>query len=391
MLTVTEFTRKVKRLLEGDTELQDVALQGEVSNLTRHRSGHHYFTLKDENSQVSALFFRDDFAAAGKPQFEEGQTVEVRGSINVYPARGSYSLLVRKLKVAGLGDLYRAFLGIKERLEAEGLFAPERKRALPAFPHSVALITSPTGAVIRDMVTTFRRRFPHVALKLIPAAVQGERAVSSLISALERVRYLPDVQVVILARGGGSLEDLWPFNDEQLARAIAACPVPVVSAVGHQTDFTIADFVADLRAPTPTAAAELTTPEAAALLYWLAEQQQELNRQYKRNRQEAERILDDHLTTLQQLAERMTERRSRELEQQQQALQSAWNQLHRKQQSELDLLERTLQLTDPRQVLANGYTLTYQGAKRIRKRSEVNPTETLEIVFVDGSQRSQPL
>lgn len=260
VLSVSEVNQRARRLLER--EFAQVAVVGEVSNFRRSPNQHVYFTLKDEHAEVVvALFARE--ARTLKFALENGLEVVVSGRLSIYEARGSYQLIAQRIEPRGAGALQLAFEQLKRRLEAEGLFARERKRSLPLLPRVVAVITSPTGAVIRDIVHVGTRRFPHAHVLLVPALVQGDQAPASLVSALERVGRLASrraIDVVVVARGGGSLEDLWAFNDEGVARAIAACPVPVVSAVGHETDFTIADFVADLRAPTPSAAAELVFP-----------------------------------------------------------------------------------------------------------------------------------
>lgn len=264
IFSVRALTLYIKEQLENDPLLADLWVRGEISNWKRHTSGHCYFTLKDEAAQVRCVMFRSQ-AMRLKFEPEHGMRVLVRGRIGVYERDGAYQLYAQEMEPEGLGALHLAFEQLKARLEAEGLFAPERKRPLPRLPRTVGLVTSPTGAALRDLITVARRRYPNINLLLAPALVQGEDAPRSLIQALERLSRVPGVDVIIIGRGGGSLEELWAFNDEALARAIAACPVPVVSAVGHETDFTIADFVADLRAPTPSAAAELVVPAKSEL------------------------------------------------------------------------------------------------------------------------------
>lgn len=239
-------------------------VSGEISNLTRAPSGHWYFTLKDAAASVRCAMFR------GRNQFVDfvpanGQQIEVRAQATLYEPRGEFQLAVEAMRRAGMGNLFEAFLRIKAKLEGEGLFDSARKRALPAYPRSIGLITSPRAAALRDVVTTLRRRWPAARVILYPSPVQGEGAAAQLISALQSAIQRAECEVLLLVRGGGSIEDLWSFNDEALARAIAASPLPVVSGVGHETDFTLADFVADLRAPTPTAAAELATPDGPVL------------------------------------------------------------------------------------------------------------------------------
>jgi exodeoxyribonuclease VII large subunit len=252
-LTVTELTDRIQGVLE--TEFFDVWVEGEISNLKRAASGHVYFSLKDENAQISATVWKSD---ARRLRFrpEDGMKVLARGSIRVYPPRGSYQISVQVLEPRGKGSLAQAFEELKERLDKEGLFAAERKRALPLLPRRIGVITSPTGAVIRDILRVLRRRYANLDVLLYPARVQGESAAAEIVQGLRALNRLGGLDVIILARGGGSLEDLWAFNEESVARAIAESALPTISAVGHETDYTIADFVADVRAPTPSAAAE---------------------------------------------------------------------------------------------------------------------------------------
>ncbi len=261
--SVSALTAMVKELLEQEPELTDFWVHGEVSNFKRHTSGHCYFTLKDAGATLRCVMFRGQ--AASLPfRPSDGMAVRVRGRIGVFARDGTYQCYAQCMEPAGLGSLHLAFEQLKARLAAEGLFAEACKRPLPRFPKRVALVTSPTGAALRDMVHVATRRCPTVELVLVPALVQGADAPASLVQAIGLAAAC-GADVVIVGRGGGSLEELWAFNDEAVARAIRECPVPVVSAVGHETDFTIADFVADRRAPTPSAAAEVVVPERTAL------------------------------------------------------------------------------------------------------------------------------
>lgn len=254
----------VKRLLERDQLLTAVWVRGEISNFKAHTSGHLYFTLKDAAAQVRCVMWR---STAQRLRFapESGMQVIVGGSVQLFERDGVYQLYAEEMEPAGVGALHLQYEQLKGRLQAEGLFDQALKRRLPMLPTRVGIVTAATGAALRDLITVARRRFPSVHLLIAPALVQGPEAPASLIHALELVSAQPGVEVVIIGRGGGSLEDLWAFNDEGLARAIRACPVPVVSAVGHETDYTIADFAADLRAPTPSAAAELVVPSRLEL------------------------------------------------------------------------------------------------------------------------------
>ena len=260
--TVSKLTFYIRKLLEEDEVLQDVWVQGEISNLSRPASGHVYFTLKDSSAALRCVMWKTSAVRLGIP-LQDGKAVEVHGKIGVYEVSGQYQLYVDQIRPVGEGALYQEFMRLKAMLEAEGLFAPERKRLIPMFPKTIGIVTSATGAALRDMLNTLRRRLPLVEVILAPSPVQGVEAPPALVKALQYLNYqLPNYQlpdVILLARGGGSIEDLWAFNDERVVRAVANSAVPVICGVGHETDFTLCDFAADLRAPTPTAAAELAT------------------------------------------------------------------------------------------------------------------------------------
>lgn len=281
-LTVGEITQYLRTLLEGDEFLRDLRIQGEVSNFQRASSGHCYFTLKDSQASLRCVMWRTTVqrqAAAYLPT--DGEAVLVHGNISIYPQNGQYQLYVDSIQPLGEGRLYQEFLRLKETLETEGLFDPARKRDIPRFPKKIGLVTSPTGAALQDMLNTITRRYPVVEVILSPTAVQGEDAPPAIVKALENLNRVAKPDVIIVARGGGSLEDLWAFNTEIVARAIANSEAPVISGIGHETDFTIADFAADLRAPTPTAAAELATPDQLELRAMLHDSELQLNRQFQ--------------------------------------------------------------------------------------------------------------
>lgn len=251
---IAELTRRIKALLESD--IGSVWVEGEVSNARTYPSGHIYFTLKDEDAQLSAVLFRG-VAASSKVPIKDGAKLRVWGELTVYEQRGQYQLIARRVESAGQGDLQRAFEEMKARLEKEGLFDPQRKKRLPLLPTTIGVVTSPAGAVIRDILHVLGRRFPDRHVLLAPVRVQGAEAAGEIARALDYLNTRDDIDVIIVARGGGSLEDLWAFNEEIVARAVFRSRIPVISAVGHETDFTICDFVADVRAPTPSAAAEI--------------------------------------------------------------------------------------------------------------------------------------
>lgn len=266
VMTVEQINRHIRQLIEGELDL--VWVQGEISNFKAHSSGHHYFSLKDAKSQISAVMFRGHNSRL-KFKPTDGLEVIVRGRVSVYEPRGSYQIVCEMMEPVGAGALQKAFEQLKEKLKREGLFDSAKKRPIPALPKHIAIVTSPTGAAIRDMINVLSRRNRAVQITVVPTIVQGESAAPQIIEAMKKAFQIPDVDVIIVGRGGGSIEDMWCFNDEKLARLIASSPVPVISAVGHEIDFTIADFVADLRAPTPSAAAELVVKNTADLVHKL--------------------------------------------------------------------------------------------------------------------------
>ncbi len=263
-LSVSQLNEYVRRSLASDPLLHDLCVTGEISNLKAHSSGHWYFTLKDAEAAISCVMFRQS-AMELRFRPENGSRVRVLGGVGLYSKTGSYQLYVDTMEPDGLGDLYMRFEALKRRLAEEGLFNEERKKPLPLLPRGVGIVTSQTGAVVHDIARVSWRRFPGMPLYLCPVLVQGDGAAAEIVRGIHLLDRMPEVEVIIVGRGGGSMEDLWAFNEERVARAIAACATPVVSAVGHETDFTIADFVADVRAATPSAAAELVVPEKEAL------------------------------------------------------------------------------------------------------------------------------
>jgi len=262
--SVNELTTYLRELLESDEILQDLWVQGEISNLSRPASGHVYFTLKDRESSLRCVMWRNSTARL-RLTLQDGQAVEAHGKIGIYPIAGQYQLYADLIRPVGEGALFQEFLRLKARLEAEGLFDPSRKRPLPKQPQRIGIVSSPTGAAIRDILNTLQRRYPLVEVILAPTPVQGVEAPAGIIAALDALNRDYDPDLILVARGGGSIEDLWAFNDEGVARAVASSRVPVISGIGHETDFTITDFVSDYRAPTPTAAAEIAVPDRVDL------------------------------------------------------------------------------------------------------------------------------
>ena len=361
ILSVSEFTRNVKNVLEYN--FPAVWVSGEISNLARPRSGHWYFTLKDDQSQVRCAMFRHNNQRLNFSP-DEGSQVLVKARVSLYEARGDFQLIVESMEDAGTGALQRAFEQLKQKLQAEGLFAETHKQSLPEYPRCAGIITSATGAALHDILQVLKRRYPALPVIIYPAQVQGEEAPEQLLNALKQAQQQALCDVLIIGRGGGSIEDLWAFNNEQLARAIHACPIPIVSSVGHEVDFTICDFVADVRAPTPSAAAELISPDQQEWLNWLqavetqlanriqrhlASLQQQLDWLSKRLKH-PERYLDDIALKIDDLSARIESRIVSQLQSRQERLltlearlqQHSPVHLLRQQQIRLDYLQQRL-------------------------------------------------
>jgi exodeoxyribonuclease VII large subunit len=276
-LSVTALTRNIKRMFDKERTLREVWVRGELSNFKRHSRGHMYFTLKDQNARVQSVMFATQNRTLNfRP--ESGMKVLIRGEVSVYEPYGQYQLYAKEMQPDGIGNLYLAYEQLKKKLEAEGLFSVQIKKTLPVFPLEIAVITSPTGAAVRDIFTTVKRRFPVTRMTLLPALVQGKQAASSIAAALHQANELGHFDVIIVGRGGGSIEELWAFNEEIVARKIFESTTPIISAIGHETDYTIADFVADLRAPTPTGAGELAVPHIDELSQRVTERADRLKR-----------------------------------------------------------------------------------------------------------------
>ncbi|MCY3947158.1 MAG: exodeoxyribonuclease VII large subunit [Anaerolineaceae bacterium] len=384
--TVAEITARIRLLLEGDVELQDVAVSGEISNLTQARSGHWYFTLKDASASLRCVMWR---SAAARQRFvpQEGDAVQALGHIGVYEPRGEYQLYATVLRPMGVGDLYARFEALKAALEAEGLFDPERKRALPAFPRVIGVVTSPQAAAFQDVCNVLRRRFPLAEVWLSPAAVQGLEAPAQLRAALARLNAEEKVDVILLIRGGGSIEDLWAFNDEALARAIVASRIPVVSGVGHETDFTIADFVADLRAPTPSAAAELVAPDVAELDQTIRLARARLAELQRGRLARLQDRLDSgrrNLALLSPQRELATQRQR--LDDLELRLQRSWAGAQGRLAARLAEARASLGAADPQAILQRGYAILTQAGdgKRVTGVNEAQVGDALMAQLRDG-------
>ncbi|MBI5329861.1 MAG: exodeoxyribonuclease VII large subunit [Betaproteobacteria bacterium] len=403
VISVSELNRQARFALEKGLPLCWVA--GEISNFTRAASGHWYFTLKDAQAGVRCAMFR------GRNQFvdwtpRDGDRIEVRAQATLYEARGEYQLVVEAVRRAGQGDLYERFLRLKARLEAEGLFDPARKRALPRFPVSIGVVTSPKAAALRDVLTTLKRRWPAARVVLYPCPVQGEAAPPRIVEAIDQAGSRGECDVLLVVRGGGSLEDLWAFNDEAVARAVQRCPIPVVSGVGHETDFSICDFVADLRAPTPTAAAEAVAPDRAEWRLHLARETRQLRLSAQRRLDGlAQRLdllwhrlvhprqrLNAHRQHLGHLARRLSQIMAtgqRDLRQRQQGLAArlglAWRREHQTRAQRLNGLTQALRHLDPGEVLQRGYSLVRDGRGNIVRSSQtVREGERIDITLAQG-------
>jgi exodeoxyribonuclease VII large subunit len=382
-LSVSDLTRRIRLVLESG--FPAVTVMGEISNFKRHSSGHIYFTLKDESAQLSAVLWR---SRAGVLKFapEDGLKVVVTGKITVYEVRGSYQIDVATIRPLGAGELQLAFERLKEKLRAEGLFDTDRKKPMPVFPQRVGFVTSPTGSVLHDMRTIMRRRMPGVEAIIRPVKVQGVGAAAEIAEGVKDLNDYGRVDLIIVARGGGSLEDLWAFNEEIVARAIASSRIPVVSAVGHETDVTIADFVADLRAPTPSAAIELTIPDRRELLDHVADfwyRMKDAVASILSDRREAIRHLlasysfNRPIDLLRQHSQRADElRRSLAV-----AVRHGFDITTARNSA---LLQR-LHALDPRLALNRGYAIVRQRDVIIPRRNQLSPGEEVNVEFADGT------
>ena len=381
VVTVSELNRRARALLENQFEILWVA--GELSGVKKAPSGHWYFCLKDASAQIDCVMYRS------RAQFldfrpENGQQVEVRARVTLYEPRGAFQLTVEEIRRAGLGALYEAFEKLKAKLEAEGLFEAARKKPLPAFPRAIGVVTSPAAAALRDVLTTLARRARMVPVILYPAQVQGEGAAGQIVRAIRAANARAECDVLIVCRGGGSLEDLWAFNEEAVARAIAASALPIVSGVGHETDFSIADFVADLRAPTPTAAAVAASPDREALSADLAALRRRLGRDMRRIVEVGSQRLDRASRRLLTPAERVQRHRER-LAQHGARLRRALAAGMRERARHAEALRNALAHLDPTRVLARGYSIVRDADGKVRVTSAgLAAGQALDVTFSQG-------
>jgi exodeoxyribonuclease VII large subunit len=389
-LTVSELTAKIKGVVEP--AFPQIWVQGEISNYRPAASGHIYFSLKDSGATIAAAAFGWGGRSRSKGGFEprDGMQVLCRGRVSIYAPRGSYQLTVEQMEPLGAGALQLAFEQLKGRLAAEGLFDAARKRPLPAFPRRIAIVTSPSGAAIRDMLTVLARRAPQVSVLVVPAIVQGDGAPAQLVRGLEAANRLRLGDVVVLARGGGSIEDLWCFNDEGLARAIARSELPVVSAVGHEIDFTISDFVSDLRAPTPSAAAEVLTGHWVDVARRVREARERLRLAMGRDLTLRRQLLTHTSARLVSPRERLREQAQR-CDELSMRLERAIRLGLERRRALLGNATGKLDALSPLRVLERGYALVRSGSSVVRSAAEVHAGQELRIRFHDGEKKVQAL
>ncbi|MFD2446006.1 exodeoxyribonuclease VII large subunit [Bacillus sp. CGMCC 1.16607] len=434
-LSVNALTKYIKRKFDVDPHLQDVLVRGEISNYKQHSSGHMYFTLKDDKARILAVMFSSNNKNM-KFSPENGMKILIKGDISLYEPSGQYQIYIKEMQPDGIGDLFLAYEQLKKKLEQEGLFLQSVKKSLPPFPKKIGVITSPTGAAIRDILTTLKRRYPIANILILPALVQGAQAGSSIVKAIENANKLGDIDVLIVGRGGGSIEELWPFNEEIVARAIFSSVIPIISAVGHETDFTIADFVADLRAPTPTGAAELAVPHIDDLKDKVAERQSRLFRAmrekisfqkaridriqksyafrypkklYEQKLEQVDRLTDrlmkgTTLSTNQKkekldlLMKRITRNHPNQLllkgqdsfEKTQRRLVRATIAIHQQKRQQFQHVLSTLDALSPLKIMDRGYSLVYtKNQQLIKKIEQVQKNDLINIQLNNGKMECQ--
>lgn len=384
--TVSALTRHIQELLESDPQLGDVWLNGEISNVTRSSAGHLYFTLKDATTAIKCVMWR---SAVERVTWQpaQGAAALAHGRVSVYPAQGSYQLVVDQLRPAGMGDLYGQFEQLRDRLKAEGLFDDARKRPLPRFPRMLGIVTSPQAAALRDVLKVIGRRYPLARIRLAPTLVQGATAPPQIAAALQAIDADDEVDAILVVRGGGSLEELWAFNDEQVARAIAACRHPVVVGVGHETDFTIADFVADLRAPTPSAAAEMAVPDQTELRQRVRTQARQMEQALYRRLSLARQATDQQRRALQRLSpQAQIEARRQQVDDLGQQVGRGLGHALALRRSQVAGLQARLAALSPLAVLERGYAIVRQqdDGVIVRQVEQVSPGDRLSIRVQDG-------
>lgn len=405
-LTVSQVNAYIKRMLESDVNLQNIYVRGEISNYTAHRSGHSYFTLKDEKSQIPAVMFK------GRKQTlkftpENGMKVIIKGSINVYDKNGKYQLLAATMTEDGVGNLHIAFEQLKKKLEAEGLFDDAHKKEIPKYPKRIGVVTAATGAAIRDIITTIKKRYPYCEILLFPTLVQGDQAARDIVRQIKHAQQY-DIDTLIIGRGGGSIEDLWPFNEEIVARAVYDCEIPIISAVGHEIDFAISDFVADERAPTPTGAGMIAVPNASEVKYKVSQLNRRLNKNIDdmitKNRTKLDHIsqkqilknpesiyeikgmhLDNLTNRLEFTSKNIIAENRNKLSQldNRNILKNPQEIIRKKREPYLRNVDK-LNVLNPLLTLKRGYTLTKMEGKVVSSAKDVKSGDELDVEFDDG-------
>lgn len=382
-ISITEANSYIKRILTNDPILYNLKIKGEISNFKMHSSKNLYFSLKDEFSKINCVMFKNNYNPNIK--LEDGMKVIANGYISVYERDGSYQLYVNSIEVEGIGNLYIEFNKLKENLEKEGLFNKEYKKPIPTMPQNIGVITSPTGAVIRDIINVITRRYPKVNIKLYPVLVQGPKAANSICNAIEFFNINNNVDVIILGRGGGSIEELWPFNEEIVARNIFKSNIPIISAVGHETDFTISDFVSDMRAPTPSAAAEIATPSIRDILYKLENIKTRISKStkniidkdmYKLDNiknsivnQFSNYVVKDKIIQLDKIYDKITISIDNKLKTEREKLNNIGSLLHN---------------LSPLSTMTRGYCITQRDGIVIKNANDLNEEDIIDVIFNDG-------
>ena len=385
VFSVSQINKYIKGLMDGDGILRDVTVSGEISNFKRHSSGHFYFSVKDQGSALSAAMFKWQNRTLNFLP-ENGMRVLLHGRISVYEPSGQYQIIADSIQPDGVGALYEQYERLKRALERKGYLDPSRKKPIPQFPRKIAVITSPTGAAIRDILNILGRRFPLAPIDVYPSEVQGENAPAMLASALNAANRNADCDVIIIGRGGGSMEDLWAFNSVDVIKAVIDSEIPVISAVGHETDFTLSDFVADLRAPTPSAAAELAVPDSAGVLNYLNNYRAKTAAALERRITGGETKLSS-LMNMQCMKNPLTftENKSRQLDEVISRMESAMNDRLTTGESNLREVASKLAALNPLAVLARGYSVAYREDTPLSSVKELSEGDAIRIRFSDGS------
>ena len=390
-ITVTDLNKYIKEKIAGDEMLNNVLVKGEISNYKHHYTGHLYFTLKDENSLIKCIMFKS-FASNLKFEPKDGMKVTIFGTVSVFERDGIYQIYCKAMKEDGLGSLYKAYEELKAKLEKEGLFDQSHKKKIPLMPKCIGVLTSNTGAVIRDIINVSTRRNPNVYIKLLPVPVQGAGAAEKIVDAIKTMNEKKLADVIILARGGGSLEDLWPFNEEIVARAIYDSELPVISAVGHETDFTIADFVADLRAPTPSAAAELAVPNISDLILKL----EGYNNRYKlalKKKVEFMKLRYEKCMNSRVFKEPLQKINEKYIliDMKVKSIQNSMTAIYNKKKTEMVKHVAKLDGLSPLKTLTRGYSIVQMDGKVISSVSQLKRDDEIDIRLTDGTSRAKIL